>query len=463
MVVKGRGRAATATALPTRAERRAVGRALRDKVPREAHAGWTPPARRRDPIDILIESSKGRLAQLVPIRYGRMMRSPFTFYRGAAAIMAADLAATPCTGIRVQACGDCHLLNFGGFATPERRILFDINDFDETLPAPCEWDVKRLAASFVVAARSNGFGRADARDVTLHCLQSYREQIERHAEMGALETWYERIEIDTLIALARRKKMKKFIRQQVEKAARSVVEHDFPKLTEGRSGRARIRDNPPLIFHQSRWESGKYDQIVQEAFARYRDTLPDDLKALIDRYEITDIAAKVVGVGSVGTRCGILLLMAASDDVMFLQVKEARVSVLEPYAGASAYANRGRRVAEGQRLMQAASDMFLGWTKGELGRHFYIRQLRDIKIKPMIELMDPQAMARYGEWCGWALARAHAKSGDAAMIAGYLGNSDAFDTALVRFAEDYADQNERDHRALLEAIRDDRLDVLREE
>ena len=462
MATTKRKKEAAAKARLTRDERRAVGRALRDKVPREAHAGWTAPARHRDPIGVLIESSAGRMPQLVPIRYGRMMQSPFTFYRGAAAIMAADLATTPSTGIRVQACGDCHLLNFGGFATPERRILFDINDFDETLPAPWEWDVKRLAASIVIAARSNGYGRPEVRECVLRTVANYREQIVSHADMGALEIWYERIEVEELIAQSERK-LAKYIRRQVDKAAgRSILEDDYPKLAHVDGGRHRIRDNPPLIFHPTHWGPGRFERIVRDAFARYRDTLPNDLKALLDRYEIKDVAVKVVGIGSVGTRCGILLMMAAPDDIMFLQVKEARASVLEPYAGASTYANRGQRVVEGQRLMQAASDMFLGWTHDEVGAHFYLRQLRDIKIKPMTELMGPRTMAKYGEWCGWALARAHAKSGDAAMIAGYLGGSDTFDKAIARFSEEYADQNERDHQALLEALRDGRIEVVRE-
>jgi uncharacterized protein (DUF2252 family) len=448
--------------LPTREERAAKGRALRDKVPREAHAGWKPHAG-RDPIGMLVESSKGRIPQLVPIRYGRMLQSPFTFYRGAAAIMASDLATTVRTGIRVQACGDCHLLNFGGFATPERRVLFDINDFDETLPAPWEWDVKRLAASFVIAGRSNRFDAADARQSAREAVRSYREQIVRHAAMGALEIWYERLEFDELLAHIKRKKLRKLVERLLERAAsRSSLDYDFPKLATVDKGRYRIRDNPPLIYHQTRWEEEKYERIVDEAFGKYKDTLDDDMKALVDRYEIKDIAVKVVGIGSVGTRCGIVLLMAAPDDVLFLQVKEARPSVLEAYAGKSAYANRGRRVVEGQRLMQAASDMFLGWTRGELGRHFYLRQLRDMKIKPMTEVLDPAAMSGYARWCGWALARAHAKSGDAAMIAGYLGNSGAFEDAVASFAAAYADQNERDHAALVAAVRDGKLEAITE-
>jgi uncharacterized protein (DUF2252 family) len=391
-----------------------------------------------------------------------MMQSPFAFYRGAAAIMAADLASMPTSGLHVQACGDCHLMNFGGFATPERRIVFDINDFDETLPAPWEWDVKRLAASVVVAGRHNGFTGAEARAGAIRCVQSYREHMAQYAKMGLLDLWYAWIDTANLIDLLRKKKWRKSVQQQIAKAAsRTVMEDDFPKLASIKNGTVHIQDNPPLIFHQSSLTAAEYDQVVTEAFHRYRETLPDDLKALVDHYEIKDVAAKGVGVGSVGTRCAILLMMAGDDDALFLQVKEARVSVLEPYAGKSVYANCGQRVVAGQRLMQAASDMFLGRTE-ERGRHFYIRQLRDIKIKPLVEVLKAPAMAKHAEFCGWALARAHAKTGDAAMISGYLGNSSTFDEAMARFAVTYADQNERDHQALLQAIRAGTIEVYHE-
>jgi uncharacterized protein (DUF2252 family) len=435
---------------------------LRDKVSRRSHAAWEAPARRQDPVDVLIRSSKGRLPQLIPIRYGRMMQSPFAFYRGAAAIMAADLARTPASGIRVQACGDCHLMNFGGSATPERHIVFDISDFDETLPAPWEWDLKRLAASAVIAGYHNGFKKADARDVAASCVRSYRDHMATYAEMRVLERWYERIDAEELIALVESKPWKKRIQKLIGKeSARSVVEDDFPKLTDVERGRVRIKDNPPLIVHQSSQHAAEHRRVINEAFRRYRATLTDDRKALMDHYEIKDVALKVVGVGSVGTRCGILLMMAGKDDPLFLQVKEARASVLEPFAGKSVYAHRGQRVVAGQKLMQAASDLFLGWTE-EGGRHYYLRQLRDIKIQPPVEILDARAMTTYAEWCGWALARAHAKSGDAAMISGYLGNSRRFDDAMARFALAYADQNQRDHRALVKAVRAGRIAVLRE-
>jgi uncharacterized protein (DUF2252 family) len=444
----------------TRKERKAAGEALRDKCPRRSHATWKAPRNRRDPVELLIQSNKDRIPNLIPIRYGRMMQSPFAFYRGAAAIMAADLALTPTSGIRVQACGDCHLMNFGGFGTPERRIIFDINDFDETLPAPWEWDLKRLATSFVLAGRNNEFKEVESREAALRCVQSYRERMHGYAGMGVLEMWYQRM--DNMVALIKRKKWKKIVQKQIAKASSSTVaEDDFPKLASVRNGKVRIKDNPPLIFHPKEVGAAEHDRLVKEAFLRYRETLPDDLKALLNRYEVKDVAIKVVGVGSVGTRCAILLMMAGDDDPLFLQVKEVHESVLESYAGKSVYPNCGQRVVAGQRLMQAASDMFLGWTE-QWGRHFYVRQLRDIKIEPLVEIFDSRALADYGEWCGWALARAHAKSGDAAMISGYLGNSTRFDEAVSNFAMAYADQNERDYQALLEAIRAGKIEVLQQ-
>jgi uncharacterized protein (DUF2252 family) len=444
----------------TREERKAAGEALRDKCPRRSHATWRAPRNRRDPVELLIQSNKGRIPNLIPIRYGRMMQSPLAFYRGAAAIMAADLAHTPTPGIRVQTCGDCHLMNFGGFGTPERRIIFDINDFDETLPAPWEWDLKRLAVSFVLAGRNNGFKEAESRKAVLRCVQSYHEHMHSCADMGALEIWYQRM--DNMVACIKSRKWKKIVQKQIAKAStRTVAEYDFPKLVSAKDGKVRIKDNPPLIFHQRGVGTAEYDRLVKDAFRCYRETLPDDLKTLLDRYEVKDVALKVVGVGSVGTRCAILLIMTGDGEPLFLQVKEAHESVLEPYAGKSVYSNYGQRVVAGQRLMQAASDMFLGWTE-QLGRHFWVRQLRDIKIEPLVEIFDSRALADYGEWCGWALARAHAKSGDAAIISGYLGNSSRFDDAVSNFAVAYADQNERDYQALLEAIRACKIEVLQE-
>jgi uncharacterized protein (DUF2252 family) len=402
------------------------------------------------------------MPQLVPIRHGRMMQSAFAFYRGAAVIMAADLAHTPVIGIRVQACGDCHLLNFGGFATPERNVVFDINDFDETLPAPWEWDVKRLATSCVIAGQHNGFNKADAREMAVRCVEAYREHIYDFAQMSVMERWYQRISAADILGAIRTRKWRKQVEARLAKAsARTVLEDDFPKLAGVDGGTPRIKDNPPLIFHEMIRGAEEYAGAVNVAFRKYRKTLSDDHRELLDRFEMKDIAYKVVGVGSVGTYCAILLMMAGSDDALFLQVKEARESVLEPYAGKSRYANRGQRVVAGQRLMQSASDIFLGWTK-ESGRHYYVRQLRDMKIKPLVDGMDVTQLGEYSEWCGWALARAHAKSGDAALISGYLGSSSRFDEAIAEFALTYAGQNERDFKALLKAIRGGRIQALQE-
>jgi uncharacterized protein (DUF2252 family) len=446
----------------TRKEREAAGKALRDKVTRRSHAAWKAPARRPNPVDVLEDSGTARQPQLAALRYGRMMQSPFDFFRGAAAIMAGDLAHTPASGIRVQASGDCHLANFGGFATPERNIVFDLNDFDETLPAPWEWDLKRLAASVAIAGRHNGFRKADARGAARCSVQSYREHIAEYARMRVLERWYERIDDEEILALVESNKWQKRIKKLISKeSSRTVARDDFPKLTRIEKGRIRIKDDPPTIFHETSIAADDFDRLMKEAFQKYRQTLADDRRALIDQYAITDLATKVVGVGSVGTYCGILLMIAGDDDPIFLQVKEARASVLEPYAGKSAYRNRGQRVVAGQRLMQAASDVFLGWTEARK-RHFYVRQLRDVKIKPPIEALDEPSLTKYAEWCGWALARAHAKSGDAAAISGYLGTSARFDDAIAAFAMGYAEQNERDHQTLRKAIRAGRIPAQRE-
>ena len=419
----------------SRTDRKDEGKAMRLAVPLASHAQWQAPANRRDPIDLLIESSADRVQELLPIRYGRMMQSPFAFYRGAAAIMAADLAGLPSTGIRVQACGDCHLVNFGSFATPERRQIFAINDFDETLPAPWEWDIKRLAASFVVAGRNNGFTAAEARESAQACARSYRERMREFAKMGVLDFWYFSIDMEAVLEtveddIARERAKKRFAKAR----DRNVLDEDFPELVTFEGGRHRIRDNPPLIYHLQGEEEAVVEARVLEAFERYRATLAEDRRVLLDHYEFKDIAMKVVGVGSVGTRCAIMLLMGGADDPLFLQVKEARASVLEPYAGQSTYPNHGQRVVMGQRLMLSASDIFLGWTETVNG-DFYIRQMRDMKLKPLVELFSPSVMNQYAELCGWALASAHARSGDAAKIAGYLGKKEDFDEALADFSE----------------------------
>jgi len=441
-------------------DRYAAGKALRDRLPREAHGEWKPPRKRHDPVELVIASSRGRVPELIPIRYGRMSASPFTFYRGTALNMAADLAHTPVTGIRTQLCGDCHLMNFGGFATPERRVIFDINDFDETLPGPWEWDLKRLAASFVHAARSNGFSAAKEREAATACARSYREHIATYAKMRALDVWYSRIDVEDIIASLSHSVTAKRLRKRLAKtAAHSVPESDFPKMVQGSGTKFVIKDTPPLVYHDQQINLASERDDILKAVAGYRKSLEDDRRVLLDRYRLVDFALKVVGVGSVGTFCGILLMMAEDTDPLFLQVKEARASVLEPYVDKSVYSNHGQRIVTGQRLMQSASDLFLGWTEGKRGRHFYLRQLRDMKMKPLVEVFNPITLLDYAELCGWTLARAHARSGDAAMIAGYLGKKDVFDRAVARFSRSYADQSERDHAAFMNAIREGRIEA----
>ena len=440
-----------------------MGKSLRDKCPRESHAVWRARANRPHPLALLQASNEGRIPQLIPIRHGRMVRSPFTFYRGAALQMAADLSVTPASGIRVQACGDAHLLNFGAFATPERRVIFDLNDLDETLPAPWEWDVKRLAASVVLACRNNGFSEADARDATLACTRSYREHMAEYSQMRVLDVWYSHIDLEDLIASIPDKKARQREKKRFAAArARNVVEHDFPKLVELTGQGPTIKDNPPLIFHPQDETREQIMARARAAFAEYRESIQEDRRVLLDRFEIKDIAVKVVGVGSVGTNCFVMLLMASDEDPLFLQVKQARVSVLEPYAGKSIYANQGQRAVNGYRLMQSASDIFLCWTEGKLGRHFYLRQLRDMKLALLVELFTPAVMSEYAEVCAWALARAHARSGSPAQISGYLGKSDAFDKAIAKFSFAYADQGERDHELLRKAVASGRVPGVRE-
>ena len=437
-----------------------MGRRLRDKCPRASHAVWKAPDNRPDPIQLLEESSKGRIPELVPIRYGRMLQTPFTFFRGAALNMAADLAGTPASGLRVQACGDCHLLNFGAFATPERRVIFDINDLDETLPAPWEWDLKRLATSFVLACRNNGFSEGRARDAALACAASYRERMAEFSKMPALDVWYATLDVEKLLPTIKDKEARRRLEARLAKArARSVLEHDFPNLAEVAGGMPTIKENPPLIYHW-RARGDRHMTNVRRALDRYRETLPEHRRALFDRFKLMDIAIKVVGIGSVGTACFVMLLMAGEHDPLFLQVKQARPSVLEAYAGKSVHPNNGQRVVTGCYLMQSASDLFLGWTDGPRGEHYYICQLKDMKIKPLVELLTPSVMIGYAGACGWALARAHARSGEPAKISGYLGKGDKFDKAVAAFSIAYADQSERDHKILLKAARSGRLKVV---
>jgi uncharacterized protein (DUF2252 family) len=376
--------------------------------------------------------------------------------------MAADLAHTPQSGLRVQACGDAHLMNFGGFATPERNFIFDINDLDETLPAPWEWDLKRLAASMFIAGRYIGLSESDCTRATAATVRSYREHMADYAFMKALDLWYERIDVEDFIKEFDDEEIRERAQERIEKTrARSVTEHDFPKLAEHHGALPRIKDNPPLIFHPSPEEAPGYESGYTDAIELYRDSLPEHVRSLFDRFHFADLAIKVVGVGSVGTWCGMGLFMAAGDDPLFLQVKQANASVLEPYAGKSLHQNHGQRVVAGQRLMQSASDIFLGWTRSKDGsRDFYIRQLRDMKISVIIEGWDVGMLRTYGRLCGRALAHAHARSGDAAMISGYMGSSEIFDDAISEFATEYADQNDRDYKTFVRAVREGTVQVM---
>ena len=469
MASRNRTKQATAPApleknLRTVDERRAQGRALRNAVPRTSQAEWAPSADRPDPIAMLQASNDGRMATLVPVRFGRMSASPFAFYRGAAALMAADLAHTPNTGIRVQACGDAHLMNFGGFATPERHIIFDINDLDETLPAPWEWDLKRLAASVVIAAQFLKLSESEAARAARDLACEYRERMTDYAAMRVLDVWYDRIDLqryqdrtaDPEVMEEARKRMAERIADAQRK---NVPDHLYPKLVELQGTEHRIKDEPPLIFHPDEKMAPAVRSGFAEPLARYRESLPEHVRMLFDRFRFRDLAVKVVGVGSVGTNCSVMLFMAEENDPLFLQVKEARESVLEPYAGKSLHANHGQRVIVGQRLMQSASDMFLGWTQGADGRHYYIRQLRDLKMSAVIEDWDFGLLRQYARMCAHALARAHARTGDPALISGYAGSGQTLDDAIADFAVAYSDQNRSDYRAFIKAIRQGRIEV----
>jgi len=440
---------------PTAKRRTAAGKALRKTVPRSSHGPWTPSPERPDPVELLKSADRGKLEDLLPIRYARMRQSPFGFFRGAAALMAADLSTTPSTGIRVQACGDCHVQNFGGFGSPERRLVFDINDFDETHPAPWEWDVKRLAASIVLAGREMGLHQRNSAGTARFAVASYREHMREYARMRALDVWYSHLEAEIFIDEAKTRAARHRWKQLEQNARLQTAQHVFPKIAAVENGRRRIVDRPPLVYHPP--HAAKIGKHVRDMFERYRRTLPEDRRVVLDRYQIVDVARKVVGIGSVGTRCAVALLMAGPHDPLFLQFKEARVSVLEPYAGKSRYKNQGERVVTGQRMLQSASDVFLGWTRDDQGRDYYFRQLRDMRMKLNLKIMSRQDWSEYVRICGWALARAHARTGDAARIAGYLGKSEAFDEAAGKFAEAYADRTERDHALFVKAIRAGRL------
>jgi uncharacterized protein (DUF2252 family) len=452
-------------------ERAAQGRAARNTVPRSSHGEWSASSQRRDPVAVLQEQATTRVPELVPLRHQRMLVSPFTFYRGAAAIMAGDLATTTSSGITVQCCGDAHLANFGGFESPERTLVFDINDFDETLPGPWEWDVKRLAASFVIASQDREFDDAVGRRAVLEMSRSYREAMRGFAQMSNIDVWYSRLDFPSMLdrwgkdlTPAETKR----VQRNAEKARSKNSLKAFAKLTEQVDGEVRIANDPPVVVRlHDLVPADRVDYVVGEITARieaYRGTLSSDRDHLLDGYRVVDIARKVVGVGSVGTRCWIVLMLGRDEsDPLFLQVKEAEASVLEPFLGASKAAQHGERVVEGQRLMQAASDIFLGWEQSPgidgVVRHFYVRQLWDGKVSADLATLPPALLPVYGQMCGWTLARAHARSGDRIAIAAYLGSGDVFDKAIAEFGFAYAAQNAQDYRAVSDAVGDGRLPI----
>jgi uncharacterized protein (DUF2252 family) len=453
----------------TTADRAEQGRAVRSTVPRASLADWAPARDRRDPVELLEQQARTRVRELVPIRHGRMLVSAFTFYRGGAFLMAADLDASPRTGLTVQLCGDAHLSNFGAYAAPDRRLVFSVNDFDETLPGPFEWDVKRLVASFAVAGRDRGFDAPQRKAINRAVGRAYRESMREFAALGKLDLWYARIDVDEIsermAAQASPKEVKRFERNVAKTRSKDNLKA-FGKLTEMVDGRPRIVGDPPLIVTiedaATDDERPRIEEFVQGIVRDYRRSLPSDRRHLLEQFHYAHAARKVVGVGSVGTRAWIMLMQGRdADDPLFLQAKEAEASVLEPFLGRSAFANHGKRVVEGQRLMQAASDLMLGWVRVDgidgVQRDFYVRQLWDQKGSAVVETMGPEMMMAYGHLCGWTLAKAHARSGDPIAIAGYLGSGTTFDRAIAAFAETYADQNERDFAAFCDAVDSGRL------
>ncbi len=436
-----------------RADRRAAGAAARTRVPPSAIAGWTAATDRPDPVELILGQATTRIPELVPVRHGRMSASPFAFFRGGALTMAADIAPLHLSGIGVQVCGDAHLVNFGLFASPERDLMFDINDFDETLTGAWEWDLMRLSASLVLAARSRSFSDHQARHAVLQAVATYRTRMAEYAVMRAMDVFYAKVDISAVMEFVD-KRARPYLQSTVHAAAHHDSLHELPKITTVTNGARRIVDRPPLISHRAETDL----VTVAAGLASYRDSLQDDRRILLDRYHVVDSVLKVVGVGSVGLGAYVILLEGGSDDdPLFLQTKEAEASVYERFTAASPYATHGQRVVAGQRLLQAAHDVLLGWGVGRRGRQAYLRQLQDQKGSAVVDVMSHADLVTWGSLCGWALARGHANSGEPATIAGYLGDDDAIDVAMAAFAARYADQTERDHTAFLAAIKSGRV------
>lgn len=439
-------------------DRSDLGRSIRKRISRASHSKWELPSDRPDPVEILIKSNEGRLEDLIPVRFGKMEKSPFAFLRGSASIMASDLSFTPSTGIQTQSCGDCHLVNFGAYATPERNIVFDMNDLDETHFAPWEWDLKRLSVSFIVAGRDKAYSDKINKRAVLTLVRSYLDNMRKFSSMTILNVWYNKIEEDKILKTFSKDKryIKNFIKSRLEFRKNSDY-NNLSKLIERKNGEFKIRNQKPEVYHSN--EIDHTHDKMENFFSLYKDSLPEEKKYLFNKFKFTDVAYKVAGVGSVGTRCYIALFTGEDKTPLLLQVKEARESVLEPFTQKSKYTNNGERIVSGQRLMQAASDIFLGWTKTDDGKHFYVRQLRDLKIETNLETQSPKVLIMYAALCGKVLAKSHSKAGDVAAISGYLGKSEEFDNAIAEFAFKYAKQNEDDFKSFKKAIKDKRIAV----
>jgi len=438
-------------------EKYAIGKELRSKSPRSEQTKWTAPRNRPSVKKMIDLSNYDRLPELVPVRHFRMSASPFVYYRATASIMAKDLSLTPSSGITVQICGDCHLMNFGGFATPERNVIMDINDFDETLPGPWEWDVKRLAVSFALAAREKSFTRNSANEVVMELMAAYQNALNEFSNMPLLDLWYLKFDLEKIMSEHKNEEIKERLAKTLAKGQKQTNDKVFYKMTSNNVGKFTITEQPPLILHPFNLEESM--EMINHFFDQYKTTLQPGRKLLLDQYHITDVALKVVGVGSVGTRCYVALMLNDSNEPLFIQVKEARESVLEPYTNPSVYQHHGERIVQGQRLMQSASDIFLGWTTGPQGRHYYLRQLRDKKISANVETMTKEILTIYGQYCARVLAKAHCKTNQGAVICGYIGKGDNFAKAITAFANLYADQTEKDFEEFTKAVQKGELEM----